>query len=184
MALAQAKELFGRLSTISDELKRARSHQQTVMFWIEFIHNAQRMINKLGAGSKGFSPSENWFRELLKQREQDPLLNYIFQARNADEHGIQEAAAHAPAETFSLGNDFLEIEGRRIPIFLAPTTSYLAPVHNRGETYRPPDQDGPGRVGLDPRQPAVAANAAMGIYTRWIAEASQFPLREEGIGPP
>jgi hypothetical protein len=57
--------------------------------WTDFILAASAIYSKLEQGAKGNSKSEAWFGRKKHERRKDPLLRYLQQARNADEHGLE-----------------------------------------------------------------------------------------------
>jgi hypothetical protein len=58
--------------------------------WSTFLVTNGRVFTKLEQGSKSSSKSVAWWREKLCQRRRDALLCYLWHARNADEHTIEE----------------------------------------------------------------------------------------------
>jgi len=50
--------------------------------------SAGRVFTKLEQGSKGSARTREWWSKKVHQRRTDPLLCYIWHARNADEHTI------------------------------------------------------------------------------------------------
>jgi len=63
--------------------------------WSQFLVAADLVFSKLGAGAKGCSVSEPWFGRKLHQQKQDQLLNFLYLARNAEEHGIERSVENA-----------------------------------------------------------------------------------------
>jgi hypothetical protein len=60
-------------------LSEARRH------WSDFLSHFNRAFGRLEAGSKR-GLSEKWFGTIKHVRENDPLLQYLYHARNATEH--------------------------------------------------------------------------------------------------
>ncbi len=61
--------------------------------WSDFLSQASRFYSKLEQGAKGCNQSQPWFGRMKAQRKDDPLLAYIHQARNSDEHSLDYVVA-------------------------------------------------------------------------------------------
>lgn len=57
--------------------------------WSQFLSQVTRVYSKLEQGAKGCKASEPWFGKKRHERRNDPLLSYLQQARNCDEHTIE-----------------------------------------------------------------------------------------------
>jgi hypothetical protein len=53
-------------------------------------------FSKLEQGAKGCGKSEGWYGEHKHVRRKDPLLAYLHQARNSDEHGLSPVSKATP----------------------------------------------------------------------------------------
>jgi hypothetical protein len=67
----------------------AADHDEIQTYWAAFLSAAARVFNKLRAGAKAPPQSKQWYDAKVRQREDDPLLCYIWHARNVDEHGLE-----------------------------------------------------------------------------------------------
>ena len=65
--------------------------------WTSFLSHADRMFNKLKAGRRSSQESSDWYDAKIAQRNSDPLLCYLQQARNADEHSLEIVTETGPA---------------------------------------------------------------------------------------
>jgi hypothetical protein len=88
-ALADAR----RAQMALQRLEASTELRTTQEEWAEFLKAAGAIYFKLETGSRGCKKSEAWFRTVKARRKEDPLLQYIHQARNSDEHGIEEITA-------------------------------------------------------------------------------------------
>jgi hypothetical protein len=61
--------------------------------WIDFLLAFVGVYNKLWHGTKDAARSRQWMGTKKRERAADPLLSYLNQARNADEHGIEPSTA-------------------------------------------------------------------------------------------
>jgi hypothetical protein len=66
--------------------------------WASFLVSAGRIFTKLEQGAKVSGKSRAWWGKQLHQRRTDPLLGYLWHARNADEHTLQRINQLQPAE--------------------------------------------------------------------------------------
>ena len=57
--------------------------------WYNFLTAAKNVYTILGVGSKSSPQSAQWFGAKTAHRRSDPLLQYLFQARDDDEHGLE-----------------------------------------------------------------------------------------------
>lgn len=118
--------------------------------WSAFLSHANRVFSKLEQGAKT-SASSPWYGTIIRARKRDPLLQYIHQARDAENHGdttlsqdtvVQRATPNvrllitAEALATGLGNSGASMD---LPVLS------LLPVKTRSGIYMPPkrhlDQD-------------------------------------------
>lgn len=67
--------------------------------WNAFVGAAGRVYSKLQQGAKANEDSKAWFEEVVEVRGGDPLLSYLWAARNILEHTIEEVAVLDPGST-------------------------------------------------------------------------------------
>jgi len=95
-ALSQARALLGRAKNALARLKGSQSFEEAQEAWDQFLHTAHRVYPKLRAGAHE-TQSWAWFMRKLDDRKTDPLLEYLHQARNSDEHRLDSALLRNPA---------------------------------------------------------------------------------------
>jgi hypothetical protein len=81
---------FGRAHASIDELQTSNTVPDVQRHWAAFLVAAGRVFTKLERGSKSSRESIAWFGTIKEKRRTDPILSYIWNARNVDEHGIEE----------------------------------------------------------------------------------------------
>jgi hypothetical protein len=121
--------------------------------WASFLVSAGRVFTKLEQGTKVSSKSKAWWGKQLHQRRTDPLLRYLWHARNADEHTLQRINQLQPAsakvvdpkqEDVAALERAMEKETRPwVPLGLVewtPEHVALLPVTDRGVRYDPPKE--------------------------------------------
>lgn len=64
--------------------------------WAAFLESAGRVFTKLEQGSKASGTSKGWWGRRLHERRTDPLLCYLWHARNADAHTLQQISELKP----------------------------------------------------------------------------------------
>jgi len=64
--------------------------------WNGFVGAAGRVYSKLQQGAKADEASRAWFEEAVRTRSADPLLSYLWTARNVVEHTIEEVSGLNP----------------------------------------------------------------------------------------
>ena len=127
----------------------------------------------------------------LKARSDDPLLEYVFQARNSDTHGIEDVTQHWVNHNFTIAgagpfsginvpeggsiSDLVGIlpSGERIPIpTISSKTVRLITVHDRkhGNSYEVPKTHF-GEQLPDVLEPAYAAGMTLNYLKSLVQEA-------------
>lgn len=95
-AVEAARVEFNRAWDSVHALATANEAEQIATHWAALLSAASRMFNKLRAGAKSPPQSKQWFDAKVRQRESDPLLCYIWHARNVDEHGLEVVTRPQP----------------------------------------------------------------------------------------
>lgn len=163
--------------------------------WLDFLVQWKGAYTKVQQAAKDSPQELQWFGEVTKERKADPLLRYLFEARNDGEHGTDQAARHVgPGFTMRATEDITSLrlqfsadgspplalgpDGKVVAEFveLSPAESYLIEVTEfDGKKKVPPPTAHLGSP-MEPK-PLVAA----GLGLSWlqsliaIAEAIQKP---------
>jgi hypothetical protein len=87
-ALAAAKVRLERAKNAVTALDTAITLADMHSAWSAFLLAAGGIYSKLQRGAKGDSKSVAWFGGITHVRKTDPLLSYIHQARNSEEHSV------------------------------------------------------------------------------------------------
>src|SRR4051812_42662853 len=103
IAIVAAQQCLERAKQNLDTFESAATYQKMEESWAHFLTMANRVYVKLEQGSKISGPSKGWFGRKKHERRSDPLLAYVKNARDADEHGLQNVTDRTPA---SLGVKF------------------------------------------------------------------------------
>lgn len=145
------------------ELSLCKSHQEFEDIWYNFLVASKNVYTVLEQGSKSSAQSRQWFGGKSDERRNDPLLAYLFHARDDDEHGLnaitefKHGSLNIGVKRPGFSNSFyLEdvtiIDGKitiqkiesldNKPVLIeqrAPHT-VLATVTSRGNKYAPPTE--------------------------------------------
>tara|TARA_R110002049_G_scaffold141695_1_gene303464 strand:+ start:350 stop:820 length:471 start_codon:yes stop_codon:yes gene_type:complete len=119
--------------------------------WCGFLSNAHTVSVKLQRGTHGHPRSLLWYSRLARDRKSDPLLQYIHQARNADEHNLSPT------------------------LILVGKTGVLQPAENRGDAYAPPGEH--LGTALDDATPAHVAKLGSNYLYSIVNDAKRLIQR-------
>ena len=122
--------------------------------WRAVLTHVDRTWNKLQAAARdrqGWHAIEYRCRRL---RKEDPLLLYVRQARNVEEHTITPIAKDWDPEMNVVGSI----------LSFNPWSRTLLPVTNRGKTFQPPKEH--LDIRLENASPLDVANAAITFYCK------------------
>jgi hypothetical protein len=98
-ALAAAKVRLERTRNAVAAIDAGTALADMHSAWWTFLLAASGVYLKLEQGAKGNGKSESWFGKVKHLRKTDPLLSYIHQARNCDQHGIDDSSFTAVTAT-------------------------------------------------------------------------------------
>lgn len=90
--------------------------------WLDFLVQWKGTYTKVQQAAKDTPQEVQWFGNVNRERRGDPLLRYLFEARNDGEHGVDQSAVHT-APNFSVTATFKTLKIRTHPdgtIFVGP----------------------------------------------------------------
>jgi hypothetical protein len=150
-AIVAARIEYNRATESLTAIATANDFTAVETHWAAFLVAAGRVFTKLEQGAKLLDKSKAWWGNQLHRRRTDPLLRYLWHARNADEHTLQDVTQrhHGSAkiveptkEEIAALNQALEKETRPwTPLGMVewlPDHVELLPVVDRGVRYDPP----------------------------------------------
>ena len=135
------------------KMKSASNLDDYEMHWKSFLHYLDRAWNKLEVSIKSIGASHKIRNSVRQSRKKDALIQYLFQARNTDEHTIEEIVLPIGGYTTitgKVGGAILRgsIEGSgkvnslvtvgNIAIKFHPDKLLVTAVKNKGDVYQPP----------------------------------------------
>ncbi|HEY0624671.1 hypothetical protein [Sphingomonas sp.] len=95
-AIAQASRRLAIAQKAHALLASASNHDEFSDSWYTLIVAAKSVWTLLEQGSKSSPQSRQWFGGKKRERRDDELLQYMFEARNAAEHGLEDVVRHQP----------------------------------------------------------------------------------------
>ena len=177
-----------------EQLELAKNLREFESAWNGFVVNLNAVYSTLEQSVKGFPSSEAWFAKEKKKRKADQALQYLWQARNSNEHSIREILVRHPGgigishpsgsiyikelrggpegiahlEGWGPGGSPLEIKAYAARV-------ELIPVFNRGQRFDPPshffDEE------LKERTPVELASKVLEHMTYLFADAQDLLVR-------
>jgi hypothetical protein len=182
-----------RLEKARAALDRARdsaSFEEFESSWTDFLISLNAIPVVLERGARSVPKNQQWwFSKKKPQINDDPLLCYLHQARNVDEHGLEPTTARLPGGIGLGRNQDVYIEhmsggpqgvvGRVHTLGGEPLRVGITPPHCRlvavtddrfGTTFEPPIE----HLGkpLESTMPVAVGRLALAYYEALVAEAA------------
>jgi hypothetical protein len=85
-----------------EDLRASETFREFSDNWYIFLTSAKNVYTVLEQGAKSSPQSRQWFSGKQNLRRSDPLLQYLYEARNDDEHGLGSSVGFQP-ETYEFG---------------------------------------------------------------------------------
>jgi hypothetical protein len=187
---AAVEKAKGRLQKAKDCIARIKQSKNYVDYesaWIDLVIALNTVHCALEQGAKSSPQSCQWYGGKKKVRTKDPLLNYLHQARNADEHGIEPIAEHRAKRVairptgvthiksleLKDGKLHLDTEGDPLAIKLI-THVVLIPVFDRRFNTRFDPPTSHLGVQLPNSTPLTVGRAGIAYHEALIAEAEKL----------
>ncbi|WP_152542049.1 hypothetical protein [Sphingomonas sp. RIT328] len=79
-----------------DELLRCDVRDEFIDTWYTYLVAAKAVHTTLEQGAKASAASKAWFEDRRVERKSDPLLQYMYESRNDDEHGLSAPVEYQP----------------------------------------------------------------------------------------
>lgn len=148
----------------------SQTFEEYELAWREVLRRLERVWAKTQAAVHHLPRWRKIESEVTNLRRTDPLLQYVSQARNADEHSIQNLAMEHDWDFTGTPNS----DG--ILFNWSPWDRPLLPVVNRGVRYEPPrthlGQSIKPLLGKDKAEPRVVAELAIRFYVDFLNRVS------------
>lgn len=191
-AITKAKSRLRVAGKALSELYLCKEYQEFSETWYTFLGAAKSVYTVLEQGAKASAQSRQWFGGVKQFRKDDELLQYLFEARNDEEHGLECSTEHVPGSlaigvakpgfsnkivlngTFGPGGkiNVTSMEGKPVLIKQTLPHARLIAVNTRGgRTYDPPTSHR-GQPVSD-RSPANVAALGLVYLTELVGDAER-----------
>lgn len=88
LAIAKSRVRLSTAKTALDDLENCNDYVRFIELWYSFLVAAKGIYTVLEQGAKVSPQAKQWFGGIATKRRKDPLLQYLYQARDDDEHGL------------------------------------------------------------------------------------------------
>jgi hypothetical protein len=185
IALRQTRAALAAAETAMRQMQDAESPKDFREAWENFLSRIEKIWIKAERECQPVREAfERWQGSYKHTRRKDPLLAYVWHARNADQHTIQPIAAVAidfetlipPGGTAvieidrSLGR--LRVAGDVKEVSATPPEYVLLPIVDSGVRYPVPT----AHLGsaMPKNDPLTVAHLALAFYKQFVADAARF----------
>jgi hypothetical protein len=101
-AITKAKSRLRVAEKAIAELAECTDFDTFSDLWYMILVSSKNVYTVLEQGAKASPSTRQWFGGIKSIRRDDALLQYLFEARNDDEHGLDISAEHVPG-SISIG---------------------------------------------------------------------------------
>jgi len=187
MSLNAAKKELAAAKRALESMKNATSFDVFEEEWRDLLNCLEKLWNKVERGCQHErSTFQPWQGQFSNLRRKDMLLRYLKQARDADNHSIQEVAEVKPAHrTVNFANrdggyiEHMEIRNGEVvqyrgdPVVVTdhPPVVEAIKVKNSGNWYNPPTSHLDTLV--QSRHPVVLGKLGIQFYESYLNEAEE-----------
>ncbi|MDN3571820.1 hypothetical protein [Methylobacterium longum] len=95
-ALAKARSRLRVASKALSDLESIKNYDDFIDIWYVLLTASKNFYTILEQGSKISAQSRQWYGAKKQERRSDPLLRYMYEARNDDEHGLNLGSEDVP----------------------------------------------------------------------------------------
>ncbi|WP_375209476.1 hypothetical protein [Hyphomonas jannaschiana] len=195
-ALEKAKSRLNIARTAIEQLPQCSSKDEFDQCWYTFLVAWKNVYTTLEQGSKSTAQDRQWFGAKKQERRSDPLLQYLFQARDSDEHGLEDIVELEPGGIFigggrpgvpqinhvrvnidENGNSVIEAQSlndQPLDIQWRPGKIVLSPVIGRGFVRHDPPAMHLGEA-VRNRSPFGVASLGLNYLVALLDEANSRP---------
>jgi hypothetical protein len=195
VAIEKARSRLRVARRALDDLKACQDMETFHDAWYSFLTSAKNIYSILKLGADTSSPqSRQWYGAKARERRGDPLLQYIYEARNADEHGLGRSTKEvsgsiaigrtAPGYSSAVkvsgsldrGGSSLQVtalDNKPVLVEATPRHIALVPVTARGPRVYPPPEIHLGKK-LTSNKPIPVAELTLAYLEALIEEAASL----------
>jgi hypothetical protein len=103
-ALPKILQRFQKAKAALHQCRNAKNFDLFTSAWSDFLVATGGIMNLLEAGAKDTPQGRQWYGGIKRSFNADPLLKYMFQARNAEEHTADAITSHHADHTLTIGD--------------------------------------------------------------------------------
>jgi hypothetical protein len=192
-AIIKARIRLNIAAEAADTIRLCTEYDKFVGTWYTFITSSKNIWTTLEQGSKDNPQCRQWFGAKERERRTDELLQYLFEARNDDEHGLEAITEHVQGSTkigvskpgfsnsiyirkLSIGPTGIEFDGHSLdgkPILMEQTLPHfrLSEIRPRGRPLMQPPSSHKGII-LTDISPVAVADLALSYFRALVEEAA------------
>lgn len=185
-----------RAAKAATSLAVTRSYREFEDLWEQFLNDSNAFFDQMHVITKPNARTSSWYGAKHAERRRDPLLKYIWEARNSNEHSVADVTHFVqgnrligipgpgqsnaisisgiiggPDENFRV----TPLDGLPVHSIIEPSHAVLLPVKSRdGRIYEPPQSH--LSVQLQDVSPGSVASLAVAYMERLIVEASKLRI--------
>lgn len=199
--IKKCNDRIRRCNKAIDQLRDAKNIEDAEDAWWAFLVAAKGLWVQLKKGASNNQKAMTWLGTKVKFRKSDPLLNYLFHARDSDEHTVEfsskglsgglKISSGAPILTMQRQGDVIRLvgvspeEGKSIEDYIDPNTGAIKGLQffpitirlleatARDGTVYPSPKSHLGNT-IDPNDAVQCAALALKWYEALISEAETF----------
>lgn len=194
-AIEKARARLRNAKRATASIEKCTDYDEFTDLWYTFLTSNKAIYTALNKGAKNSPKSRQWMGTKARQRKGDQLLQYLIQARDDDEHGLNKVTERKPghlaigkaAPGFSqnfhiksliidggkISGEIASMDNKPVLVELAPAHPILVRVHGRGNIPFDPPEEHLGKP-LTDRLPLTVAKLAITYMESLIDEAESL----------
>ena len=190
MALEFSKIELSQAQQRVDKMRIARSFEEFETAWKEFLLYLEKIWIKSERECQDFKAKfEPWQGKFKNLRRNDPLLSYLKNARDSEQHSIEQIVERQPGllrrarfvnpnggfvkKMVINSGELTEYEGDPLLVEFTPERAIVKSVTNSGRIYNPPINHR-GKSLADPKDPIEIAYLGLKFYTQYLNDIEKL----------
>jgi len=183
-SLAKAKSRLRIAEKSLKEIKESKTYEEFVDLWFTYLVAIKNIYTVLEQGAKSTPQDRQWFGAIKAKRKNDELLQYLFQARNDDGHGVNLVTNYVKEKVVITGVTKVTIEdgvisgfsedGKPVPAEHTLPHARLSTVSGRSNDKYPPPTEHLGNSIGNPNAigfPITVATLGLEYFTQLVSDA-------------
>lgn len=188
-AIEKSRERLRRGALAIEGMEKANNATQFAECWEALLVALKAIGEILRTGAKGHNPSEIFLKDRWTELSADPLIKYLLEARNVEEHGLEPTAKFessrltigGPGEAIRIngnlgpGGSFqvTPLGGSKVTITYQPSETTLLPVTDRsGQLWPVPETHFSNPI--RDQSPISISRLGLTVFSTLVTEAAAF----------